>query len=111
MNGSGSGITVNQRALLDGSVYCSFSLVVNVQPYSSWCNQGWAVTAGAHTLQWDLDYTGTVAETNENNNSVVKTFSTGSVSTLDISALRAYLRTAAAGGKVCRRQVRAVQDA
>ena len=98
VNGTGSGITANQRALLDGTVYCSFSLVVSVQTYTSWCNQGWVVTAGTHTLQWDLDYTGTVAETNENNNSVVKLFATGAVSTLDISALRASLRTAVTGG-------------
>src|SRR5438132_712379 len=70
VTGTGSSASVSQRALMDGVTFCSFSLTA-APPSSwvSWCNGGWVATAGSHTLQWDLDYTHAVPETNEANNS------------------------------------------
>jgi hypothetical protein len=98
VTGSGSAVTVTQRALLDGTLYCSGSL--SGSPglgYWVGCNTGWVATTGSHTLRWDLDYTNTVPETNENNNSVTKTFTSAG---LDIAAVRAYLKTASNNGGV-----------
>jgi hypothetical protein len=97
VTGSGSAVTITQRALLDGSVFCNgsssgspgFSYIVS-------CNNGWPATVGSHTLRWDYDYNNSVAETNENNNSASKSFT--SAASLDIAATRAYLRTAPGGG-------------
>jgi hypothetical protein len=97
LTGSGSSVTVTDRALLDGSVFCSGSFAGS-PGFSYWvaCNSGWTATAGSHTLQWDLDYGNTVSETNESNNSASKTITpTGGV---DIVAQRAYLKTAASNG-------------
>ncbi|MEA2239415.1 MAG: hypothetical protein QOC81_4139 [Thermoanaerobaculia bacterium] len=96
VTGSGSSITATNRALLDGSTYCSGSqLAAPGSSWNGWCSTGWTATAGTHTLQWDLDYNNAVAETNENNNSAAKTLSG---SGLDIAAQRAYLRTAVSNG-------------
>jgi len=70
VTGTGSTVTVSLRAVFDGSVFCSGTF--DETPGGSYwtvCNSGWTATAGSHTLQWDLDYTNTVAETNESNNS------------------------------------------
>ncbi|MCU1348687.1 MAG: serine protease, partial [Acidobacteria bacterium] len=95
---AGSAITVSQRALMDGTLYCSGSAFQNGGLYYVFCNSTWTATAGSHTLQWDLDYNNAVVETNEGNNSSSKTFtpSTG----VDIAAQRAYLRTAPSLGGV-----------
>jgi subtilisin family serine protease len=92
-----SSVTVTQRALLDGSAYCTGSSPLSSGLYYAYCNSGWTATAGAHTLQWDLDYNNTLAETNEGNNSTSKVF-TPTGGTPDIVAVRSYLRTGAAGG-------------
>src|SRR5207244_398299 len=97
LSGSGSSVTVTDRALLDGSVFCSGSFAGS-PGLSYWigCNSGWTATTGSHTLQWDLDYGNTVTETNESNNSASKTITP--TAGIDIVAQRAYLRTASAGG-------------
>ncbi len=98
LTGTGSAVTVTDRALLDGTLYC-FGSASGSPGLSYWvaCNTGWVATAGSHTLRWDLDYTNTVAETNENNNSVTKAFTSAG---LDIAAVRAYLKTASNNGGV-----------
>jgi hypothetical protein len=95
LNGSGAPVAVSERALLDGGVFCSFSATVGVGSYISSCNSGWAVASGTHTLEWDLDYTNVVSETNEGNNTAVAVFTPMG---LDIIAQRAYFRTAPQGG-------------
>jgi hypothetical protein len=96
VTGSGSAVSVTQRALLDGSLMCSGSNSGSPGfSYTAWCLSGWTATAGSHTLQWDFDYGNAVAETNENNNSAAKSFAPAG---LDIAATRAYLRTAPNGG-------------
>lgn len=95
VNGSGSNVAVSERAVLDGAVFCTGNETMNIGSFTSHCGQGWPVTAGAHTLQWDLNYNNAVAETNTNNNSAVKTFTPRDATPgLDIVALRAYLQTA-----------------
>ena len=95
ISGNPNAVTVAQRAVIDTTTFCSFTLSATAGGWISWCNASWTATAGTHTLRWDFDYTGTVAETNENNNSASKTFTpTGT----DIAATRAYLRTASSGG-------------
>src|ERR1043165_8700087 len=98
VTGTGSTVTVNSRAVFDGSVFCSGSFAETPGgSYWTACNSGWEATGGSHSLQWDLDYTNTVAETNENNNSASLSITPASAG-IDIAAQRAYMRTAAAGG-------------
>src|SRR5208283_2959165 len=51
---SGS-VTVTNRAMLDGSSFCSGSATFGNGSWISWCNNGWTATAGSHTLRWDFD--------------------------------------------------------
>jgi hypothetical protein len=88
--GPDSGVMVDRRALIDGDVFCDFTAVLTPGEYLSWCLDGWTATAGSHTLQWDLDFDNKVAETNESNNSVSATWTTGGV---DLSANAAFLKT------------------
>jgi hypothetical protein len=96
--GPGGSVSVAHRAVLDGSTFCSFGTSVTPGSYNSWCATGWVATAGTHTLQWDLDYTNAVPESNESNNSASTVFTPSSSAPLDIEAQRAFLRTAANGG-------------
>jgi hypothetical protein len=85
-NGTGGSVSVSQRAVLDGSTFCSFS--TSAAPPSSGtssCPSGWVATAGPHTLQWDLDYTSAVTEVNETNNSASKCFTPGGATGLAIT--------------------------
>ncbi|HYL77666.1 MAG TPA: hypothetical protein VEU96_25855 [Bryobacteraceae bacterium] len=95
INGSGSNVTVSERALLDGSPYCTGHETMNTGSFTSHCGQGWTVTAGTHKLEWDLNYDNSVPETNTNNNTAVDAFTPkDSTPGLDLIALRAYLQTA-----------------
>jgi len=97
VSGSGSTIDFNHRATLDGNLFCSFNaLGAPGNAYYAWCGSAWTATAGSHIVRWDLDYANAIAETNENNNSATKTFTTSA--TVDVAAQRAYMRTAANGG-------------
>ncbi len=105
LTGPAGSVAVSQRALLDGAEFCAFTEDTTPGDWFSWCLDGWTATAGTHTLQWDLDYTNTVAETNENNNSVSTTWTSGGPTStptpgsgVDIAAQRAFLRTAPGGG-------------
>ena len=105
LTGPRGSVAVSQRALLDGAEFCAFTEDTTPGDWFSWCLDGWTATAGTHTLQWDLDYTNTVAETNENNNSVSTTWTSGGPTStptpgsgVDIAAQRAFLRTAPGGG-------------
>jgi hypothetical protein len=61
VTGNPSSLSVTERALLDGNALCSCTAnIVAGSTYLSSCSQGWAPTAGAHTLRWDLDYSNTV---------------------------------------------------
>jgi len=103
LTGAAGSVTMSGRARLDGVDFCTFTSDITSGNWTAWCAQGWTATAGTHTLQWDLDYTNAVAETNENNNSAATTWtSAGPTPTpangVDIEAQRAFLRTAAGGG-------------
>ncbi|MFB3812705.1 MAG: M6 family metalloprotease domain-containing protein [Terriglobales bacterium] len=75
VTGTGTSTTVSQRASLDGTPFCSCETTATVGfSYASSCAGPWTAATGPHTLQWDLDYTGTVTETNESNNSASKAF-------------------------------------
>lgn len=70
VTGSGSPVTVTQRALLDGASYCSCETVATPgSTYVSSCSEDWVAQPGSHTLTWEFDYNNSVAETNESNNS------------------------------------------
>ncbi|MDH4208457.1 MAG: PKD domain-containing protein, partial [Anaerolineae bacterium] len=60
----------------------------------------WTATAGTHTVRWILDAEDVVAETNESNNEASKTFTPGGGATLDLHALRSYLRSSIGGPEV-----------
>src|SRR5207247_39308 len=95
LNGRSGSVTVTQRAMLDGAQYCSAQSTVSAGHWSSSCPAPWTVAAGNHVLQWDLNYNRTVAETNDNNNSAIKTFTpAGDTAALDIVANRAYFQSA-----------------
>lgn len=96
VSGSGGSQTYLIRALLDGSVFCTGSATLESGSFTIWCNDGWRATSGLHTLRWEIDYTDTIAETDEGNNSSSRTWATGSL--LDIAAVDAFLRTAPNGG-------------
>jgi len=70
-------LALSQRAQLDGVEVCAFTSNVAAGNWFSWCLDGWTATAGTHTLRWDLDYTNQVAETDESNNSVTMTWTSG----------------------------------
>jgi len=96
VTGTSNAISFSVRAVLDGTTICDGPQTIGAGSWTTWCPNGWVATSGSHTLRWDLDYTNSVAETNENNNSVSETFT--SMTTLDIAAQKAYLRTAAGSG-------------
>lgn len=100
--GSGGAVTVDRRAIIDGQTFCDFSGTPTPGAYLTWCMDAWPVTAGSHTLHWDLDYNNTVAETNESNNSAATLWTSAPAGTVDLEAQRAYLNTqpSAAGDEV-----------
>jgi len=100
--GGSDAVTVDRRAIIDGQTFCDFSAASTPGAYFTWCTDGWTVTAGDHTLRWDLDYNNTVAETNENNNSATSMFTAAPAGSVDLEAQRAYLNTmpSAAGDEV-----------
>lgn len=100
--GAGGAVTVDRRAMIDGQTFCDFSAPSTPGAYFTWCTDGWTVTAGDHTLRWDLDYNNTVAETNESNNSATSMFTALPAGSIDLEAQRAYLNTqpSAAGDEV-----------
>ena len=75
--GPGDAVVADRRALLDGQAFCNFTGTSTPGDYFAWCNDGWAATAGIHTLRWDLDFSNMVAESNEDNNSVSTTWTSG----------------------------------
>ena len=97
ITGTGSPLQVSYRALLDGATFCSGTTSPASVPGSGTLGcPAWLATAGGHTLRWDLDYTGKVAEGNESNNTrtIAFTVSTpGAAPTLDIVAKRAFIST------------------
>lgn len=94
LSGASSNTTVTERATLDGNVYCTGSDTLGNGSYSSHCGQGWNVTSGPHTLQWDLNYDNSVTESNRNNNSTIDKFTpVDATQAVDISALKAYVKT------------------
>ena len=76
--GAGGAVAVERRAVLDDQTFCSFTGSPTPGDYFTWCTDSWTATAGSHTLRWDLDFNNTVPESNEDNNSVSTTFSSGS---------------------------------
>lgn len=90
-------IDVSRRAILDGQPVCEFSGSSKAGDYFTWCADGWVATAGAHTLRWELDVNNAVAESDETNNAVSATWTSGEMGQVDLDAERAYLRTAAGG--------------
>jgi len=83
--GPGSAITADRLATLDGQPYCGFTGTSPPGAYFAWCNDGWVATAGTHTLQWMLDPTNQVAETNESNNAASALWTSGGACTGDCS--------------------------
>jgi uncharacterized repeat protein (TIGR01451 family) len=77
ITGTGGPVMFFVRALLDGVQFCGGSVTYAPGPQTTGCPNGWVATAGSHTLEWDLDYTNLVPETNENNNSVTTMFGLG----------------------------------
>ena len=96
VTGPGAAISVNARALLDGTERCRGTSDTTPNTYERWCTTPWTATAGTHTLRWELDVDNTVAESNEANNAAAVNWTTGSG--LDVAAARAYLRTGANSG-------------
>lgn len=97
VNGSGPSFSLNHRATLDNSLWCSFDATASPgYSYYAWCGSAWTATAGSHTIRWDLDYYNTVSESSESNNSATKSFTTQSA--MDVAATRAFLRTASGNG-------------
>jgi len=90
--GPGDPVAVSRRAVLDGETVCSFTGSPTPGDYFTWCLDPWGATAGAHTLQWDLDFDDDVVEANEANNSTSTHWSAGAP---DVEAQRAYLHTQA----------------
>ncbi len=90
-------IDLSRRAILDGQTVCEFTASSMDGDYFTWCIDGWVATAGAHTLRWELDVDNAVAESDEANNSVSATWTSGEAGQVDLDAERAYLRTAAEG--------------
>ena len=79
--GTGAEFDAEIRALIDGEEQCAGPIpFVPGESDAIWCPDAWMATAGTHTLRWELDYTGAVAETNEENNHAVRTFTTSGVS-------------------------------
>jgi hypothetical protein len=69
VQGTGSQLSVSQRAVLDGATFCACrSMGPPGAAFTSSCNFPWEATPGTHTLQWELDYTDEFGETNETNN-------------------------------------------
>jgi hypothetical protein len=99
ITGSGSPVRVSYRALLDGVQFCASSGSPTSVPSNSMtltCSQGWVPTVGGHLVTWNLDYTGSVTESAEYNNSASVAFTVttpGAGPTLDIVAERAYVTT------------------
>lgn len=60
---------------LDGSVRCSVDTTVSNGSWIGWCNSPWTATAGAHGLVGVLDPLGTIAESNEGNNTTSRNYS------------------------------------
>jgi hypothetical protein len=69
-------VAVSARALLDGALYCSGESQTTPGGWIRWCNAPWSATGGKHTLRWELDYTDSVAERDESNNTVSATWTT-----------------------------------
>ncbi len=73
--GIGGTTAVTERALLDGAAFCTCETAASPgSVYTSSCAQGWAATAGAHTIRWELDYTRQVNENDETNNAASHLF-------------------------------------
>lgn len=82
-------------ALIDGQPLCGpdpheFELV----PFAETaCAKPWRATVGTHTLRWELDPSGELAETDETNNVVEVSFTVERTAGVDLVAKRPYLRT------------------
>ena len=95
--GTGDAITADRQATVDGQPYCGFTGTSPPGDYYAWCNDGWTVTAGQHTLEWDLDSSNAVTESDENNNSASTTWTSAPTGSVDLEAERVYLRTMTSG--------------
>lgn len=77
VTGSTTDYSGQVRALIDDVEHCSGTLELDPDSSPVWCNGAWTATAGTHTLRWVLDANNAIAETDENNNSAVTTFTVG----------------------------------
>ena len=66
------------EAYLDNWLYDSGTISLGAgESATLWCDVPWSATEGTHTLTWIADTTNVVAESNENNNRMSRTFTVG----------------------------------
>ena len=95
VKGAAAAPTAHLVALVDGTPVCataSFEFQLGFAE-TVFCQQPWTATAGTHTLRWEIDPTGELAETDETNNVAETTFTVAQAAAVDLDARRTYLRT------------------
>lgn len=74
-NGSGTTPSFQVQAQLDGGLFYSTSTSVSCPTsFTIAAPSSWTVTAGSHTIQWTLDASNAVVESNEGNNQATSGF-------------------------------------
>jgi hypothetical protein len=76
--GDGPAYNFRVEVYLDGWLYDSGTVSLGAhQSDTLWCDNPWKATEGTHTLTWIADTTNVVAESDENNNRMNRTFTVG----------------------------------
>lgn len=78
------------RISVDDVAVCSANKTFQPGSELVWCESGYMVTPGPHTLKGAVDPNGTIAETSEANNQVTRDF--GEAPTLDLIAMQVMFR-------------------
>lgn len=76
--GYGSAYNFVVEIYLDERLYTSGTISLNAsESQTLWCDSPWNATKGTHTITWIADSTNAVAESNESNNRMSRTFTVG----------------------------------
>lgn len=73
-------VAVPLRATIDGEQVCAGAQAANGTT-NAWCTVPWEATAGDHVLRWELDDPNFIAEVDEENNDIERSFFVGAVAT------------------------------
>jgi hypothetical protein len=76
--GDGDAYNFRVEVYLDGSLFDSGTISLSAgESEPAWTDNSWTATEGTHTVTWIADTTNVVAESNENNNQMSRTFTVG----------------------------------